>query len=231
MYNNNLSGYVGGIAGGSDCEGTEISYCYNMGNINSVGNWTGGIAGDVTRGAKIKYCYNKGTIVTEQESNCDTDASGGIVGATYYDFNDVNSNGKINEVLNCYNLGNVLCKNSRKIRYIGGIIGIIQKGYARIDNSYNQATVSASTSGSHLGGIIGLISNYPQITVTNCASGIAPAIGTNQAGNNETIINVLGGQSDMPNILSVINASNEEKFKEDRDNINEVYPILNWQTF
>lgn len=196
-----------------------------------MGTWTGGISGAITRGAKIKNCYNKGTIVTEQESNCETDFSGGIVGNSYYDFNDVNSNGKITEVLNCYNLGNIFCKNSRNVRNIGGIIGYIQNGYARINNSYNQATVSASASGSNLGGIIGLIRNYPQITVTNCSSGIAPAIGTNQAENNATIINVLGGQSDMPNILSVINASNEEKFKEDRDNINEGYPILNWQTF
>lgn len=110
-------------------------------------------------------------------------------------------------------------------------MGLIQNGYARINNSYNQATVSASASGRHLGGIIGLISNHPQIMVTNCASGIEPTIGTNQAGNNITITNVLGGQSDMPSILSVINAGGKAKFKEDSNNINEGYPILNWEVF
>ena len=120
--NNNWSGYVGGIAGGIDCEGAEISYCYNMGNINSVGCWTGGIAGDVTRGAKIKNCYNRGSIITEQEKS-GADYIGGIVANSYYDINDVNSAGKISEVLNCYNLGNVFCKNSRNTRYVGGIMG------------------------------------------------------------------------------------------------------------
>ena len=42
---------------------------------------------------------------------------------------------------------------------------------------------------------------------------------------------VLGGQNNLPNILSVINANKEEKFKEDSNNINEGYPILNWQLF
>lgn len=227
-----MSGYVGGIAGGINCEGAEISYCYNMGNINSVGCWTGGISGDVTRGAKIRNCYNKGSIVTEQESIDGIDYIGGIVGNSYYDINDVNSVGKISEVLNCYNLGNVFCKNSRNTRYVGGIMGLIQNGYVKIDNNYNRAMVSESTSGAHLGGIIGIIENYNQITVTNCASEIQPAIGTNRAtGSNITITNVLGGQSDMPSILSVINAGGEAKFKEDSNNINEGYPILNWEVF
>ena len=92
--------------------------------------------------------------------------------------------------------------------------------------------VSASASGAHLGGIIGIIESYNQITVTNCASGNEPAIGTNRAtGSNITITNVLGGQNNLPNILSVINANNEEKFKEDSNNINEGHPILNWQLF
>lgn len=228
---NNWSGYVGGIAGGINCEGAEISYCYNMGNINSLGYWTGGIAGDVTRGAKIKNCYNRGSIITEQERS-EADYIGGIVGNSYYDINDVNSVGKISEVLNCYNLGNVFCKNSSNTRYVGGIMGLIQNGYVKIDNNYNQAMVSASASGAHLGGIIGIIESYNQITVTNCASGIEPAIGTNRAtGSNITITNVLGGQNNLPNILSVINANKEEKFKEDSNNINEGYPILNWQLF
>lgn len=89
-----------------DWEGAEISYCYNMGNINTVGCWTGGISGDVTRGAKIKNCYNKGTIVTEQE-RVEGDYIGGIVGNSYTDVE------KISEVSNCYNLGSIMSNNSR----------------------------------------------------------------------------------------------------------------------
>ena len=194
-----------------------------------MGCWTGGIAGNITRGEKIKNCYNRGSIITEQEKS-EADYIGGIVANSYYDINDVNSAGKISEVLNCYNLGNVFCKNSRNTRYVGGIIGLIPNGYVKIDNNYNRAMVSASTSGAHLGGIIGIIENYNQITVTNNVSEIEPAIGTNRAtGSNITITNVLGGQSNFPNILSVINANDEAKFKEDSNNINEGYPILNWE--
>lgn len=212
-------GYVGGITGGANYEDTEINSCYNLGEVNSTGTWTAGISGIITRGAKMENCYNKGNIIANQNV-------GGISGLTYY--NSAHPN-KICQINNCYNLGNVVCRNSGQGQSIGGVLGLISPGYTKIDNCYNQGSVTETVQGSYLGGIIGRIDDYEQITVTNCSTTMAMAIGSNAA-SNATITNVLGGQTNLPSILSVVNTDSDGTFVEDTEGINDGYPVLKWQT-
>lgn len=215
-------GYVGGITGGANYEDTKIDFCYNLGEVNSTGRWTGGISGIISRGAKIENCYNKGNIIANQNPWSNV---GGISGITYYDSAHPN---KICRINNCYNLGDVICRNSGQGQSIGGVLGLISPGYTQVDNCYNQGSVTATVQGSYLGGILGRIDDYEQITVTNCSSLMATAIGSNGA-SNATITNVLGAQTNLPSVLSVVNTNSDGTFVEDIKGINDGYPILWWQ--
>lgn len=223
---NNLTvSYVGGITGGVNHEKSKISYCYNTGNISSTGCWTGGISSGLTRGATLENCYNKGNITVEGNKNQPV-YEGGIIGNTYC---DNNYGKKICKMSNCYNLGEVNCKKSGNYRHIAGVMGYIQTGYTQMENCYNQGRVSSVT-GANVGGILGLVSNYEQIIINHCATTKLTAIGKNEAtSNNAVITNVLGEQTTIPTILSVINSGEEEIFVEDITNINEGDPVLKWQ--
>ena len=133
------------------------------------------------------------------------------------------------KIRNCYNIGEVLCKNSSRDAGVGGITGSIQNGYANLDNNYNKANVNATSSGANVGGVIGKILNNPQITITNCKTTTSVAIGLNEAtSSNATITNVTSNQSQIPDILSIINIDNEGVFVKDTKT-NNGDPILKWQ--
>ena len=158
-------GYVGGITSGNNQE-SQISYCYNTGEVRSTRDWLGGITSSVTKGSKVNNCYNKGKVIRESIHDVDHLITvGGIASNTHY---DSSYGAKICLIKNCYNIEEISCENSLRNIRIGGIIGTIQSGYANLDNNYNKANVSATSSGARVGGIIGDILNNPQITVTNC---------------------------------------------------------------
>ncbi len=96
-YDVSSSGYgasAGGIVG---CSGTEISNCYNTGDVSSQSNfashgysYSGGIVGSTSyNNTKISYCYDIGMYVWSSDYYC-----GGIVGLTY--------NRSIPTLTNCY---------------------------------------------------------------------------------------------------------------------------------
>lgn len=211
---------------------SEINYCYNTGEISSrAERWVSGIASSVTRGSKINNCYNSGKITIENEHKKEYNYRvGGIASNTYYD----SSYGeKICEIKNCYNMGEIIYK-SYEGGYnisVGGILGDIQNGYTNLNNNYNKGNISAIITDINLGGIIGkIVKDFPQITVTNCATTTENSIGTNETtANDVTITNVTSNQTQMPNILDVINIGTEEVFVKDEKNINQSNPILKWQ--
>lgn len=106
-------GYIGGIVGMLNFEGSEISSCYNAGIIEATGSWTGGITSGVARRAKVKNCYNRGNIL--QQYNARWACAGGIAGNT---FQPSNYGTKAIEVTNCYNLGTVEAKGNTKKLYV-----------------------------------------------------------------------------------------------------------------
>ena len=219
---------VGGITGQLN-ENSKIYNCYNTGNITSIAqNYYGGICGNTNGNNNIiEKCFNSGEI------NSDTNSSniGGIVGGIF-------SSSIRTQVNECYNKGNITGYNG-----VSGICGLNQ---GEISNCYNTGNIS----GNHIiGGIIGnnqySLSNCYNIGIINGNSNEGSIAGQNHLGtiNNcyslenvssklcGNIINPIGEEcsfktsSELQGLYTILGS----EFKEDTENINNGYPILNWQ--
>lgn len=122
-------------------EGT-ISNCWNIGDVNSTGNYIGGVVGINYYGTIIN-CYNTGSV-------SGSSWIGGVAG--------VNSSGTI---INCYNIGDLSASSSRS--HIGGVVGYNYDSNSTIINCYNSGSVSGG-SDSGLGGVAGANRG----TIDNC---------------------------------------------------------------
>lgn len=221
---NNFS--VGGITGGAD--NTIVKNCYNSGEITGVGQ-VGGIVGRISA-TSILNCYNSGKIISNKE------ASGGIVGECIsattsiikncYNVANINGSantggicGRINGTIeNCYNLANVTGNGTT-----GGIVG---SGHNTIiKECYNKGNISGKSEqkpNAFEGGIVG--DSYSADNIELCkwySDTIEYAVGSLGITDGYTI------NLEMPDIISIIN--DENTFKEDKNNINNGYPILNWE--
>lgn len=233
---------IGGVV--AICVNSNINNCYNTGTIESTQVNAGGIAGMSTNSTIINS-YNLGSISA-------TDNSGGITalnisGEMYncYNVGSISGNSKIGGIVSsnsgkiymCYNVGNVTstgdyvggiigansgtlydCYNSQNTiqgqRYVGGICGWNQKG--EIYNCYNTGNVTGINTVT--GGIIGANGAI----VKNCYF-LENKINN---GNGITIEGItLKNDSEMKEIYSLLSSN----FKKDTENINQGYPILNWQ--
>ena len=217
---------AGGIIGASSENNTSsnIRNCYNNANIQGVTSSNmnrnvGGIAGSLVS-ATLTNCYNAGNIIGVKNGDKTSDTYlfriGGIIGSQ-------NSNSSINNV---FNLRNVISKNSSTDLRVGGITGGITNNATNtsVNNAYNTGSIEAEgLSSSQVGSIAG--SNL--ITFSNCFY----LKGTYDIGvaGSETVTGVTEWDSieDFPSVLSVVNS--EGAFKEDTNNINNGYPILEWQ--
>lgn len=140
--------YVGGIAG--NIGSSSISNCYNTGNVNSYkGTYmgTGGIVG-YSEGSSIINSYNTGEIYSK------TEWSNGRVGGIAGDA--TNNTGVTTNIINCYNLGNL----------IGDCAAGIVSGYGNCDivNCYSAGNVFGDK---YSGGIIDYNSYYNKKNITN----------------------------------------------------------------
>ena len=204
-YNNGIitgTVAIGGIVG-LDTNNSNVEQCYNLNNIISTSttndNDTGGIIGKIDNG-KIDSCYNKGKVTGSS-------VIGGILGRC-------TNNSK---VMNCYNVGEI--SGNQKIGGISGIIGNYNEtSMIQIENCYSAKDI---TGDNDVGAIYGY--NYNTITIQDI--------------NNYYLINTVNGGNDILS-KATQKTSNELKsmvnilgnaFKEDIDNINNGYPVLNWQ--
>lgn len=112
----------GGIVGHVSSN-SEISNCYNVGNV-ALGQIQGGIVGYVSSNSEISNCYNVGDVVFGQ-------TQGGIVGV-------ISSNSEISD---CYNVGNVASGDN----YQGGIAGSLNESI--IFNCYNMGGIPSGEAG------------------------------------------------------------------------------------
>ena len=193
------------------------------GNIQGTSR-TGAIVGYAYQNSKIINCYNSSNI-----SSTDNFV-GGIVGY-------------IREkviIENCYNSGNIISSGS----LIGGIVGGISD--SRIKNCYNTGHIE----GGSTGGISGAV--YTNASIENCynvgnlKSTVGTAFSINCSGNslvtfknNYYLENTVNDSNDIfPQEECIVKNSQEMKelystlgnaFKEDSNNINNGYPILQWQ--
>ena len=205
-----IAGYVGGICGNNRGEG-KISKSYNNGNIKAV-YVVGGITGGNTQKGEIEYCYNLGDIVgTGKEKESDITHSGGISG---------NSFGKINS---CYNVGNIEGEYSDN----GGIAGTMMEN-GEITNCYNIGEII--NKGSNLGNIVGAA--HTQSKINNCyfTREICNLNGVGGIGASTVSINIIEKTINYMKTNDFVKDlnKNEEVFKLG-GNLNNGYPILNWQ--
>ncbi len=141
-----------------------IDNCHNYGEINSTGNFTGGIASYSTAKLTIRNCTNNAKVATTNGFNV-----GGILGTcdsvtrTFLIENCVNS-GKI-ETARATNNSDALQLNT------GGIIGRAN-GIVTIRNCQNNATVEATQAGAYpgmtsMGGIVGIAEINGNVSIYN----------------------------------------------------------------
>ena len=108
----------------------------------------------------------------------------------------------------------------------GGIVGYGNYQYEteianfNINNAYNIGTINIENANNKL---VGSISGDGNITFNNCYY----LKGTYDVGGTVTGITELDSINEFPSVLEVVNG--DEAFKEDTNNINNGYPILNWQ--
>ena len=212
---------VGAIVGYANSN-TILENCHNKSNITSNSRQVGGIAGQNGANCFIINCSNTGNI------NALSDI-GGIVGINYGDVRSCYNSGKINATTTC--VGGITgtnngiinsCYNTNDISgsgtNCGGIVGLMQSDKTAIFNSYNIGNIIAENTSS--GGIVGV---YVDGTVQNCYYLENIVNGGNE--NNK----VDGVTSKTSEELKKLSTKLGEYFKEDTNNINNGYPILQWQ--
>ena len=243
----------GGILGQGKA---NINKCYNKGNIsanggdNSIG--IGGICGHLDNGY-IKNCYNNAEVKEMGNQTQGESAIGGIVSASSVDniTNCYNSGIVIGDIYgariggilghqdivgtisNTFNIGEIKLENqdtSTGYDYVGGIIGVAggsDKYHADISNAYNVGKISIETPKGRIGSIAG--TNWANVmSYNNCyyLTGTYE-VGVDSQGGSYTGITELDSIDKFPSVLSVVNG--DSAFKEDSNNINNGYPILEWQ--
>ena len=239
----NVGNYSGGIVGNLT-ENAQIINCHNQITIESEnGTRIGGIAGIVWKNAYIINCSNTANITAFGKIQGGTDETflGGITGSCDGNVEGCYNTGNIygyclsggivggmlqGEIKNCYNTGNI------KVDYAkaGGISGYIHYssgatiGYTRIINTYSVGKVIGQT---EIGASIGVNSDNKSI-----------AQASNNYALNQNNLPAIGGEVISENVKADLKTSEElkqlantlgEAFKEDTENINNGYPILQWQ--
>ena len=233
--NINASGYsISGICG-KVVEG-KIKRCYNTGNITGditvIYGVTSGIAclgmtynqggGD----RLIDECYNTGNITTYSKTYQNSRAAG---------IGEQNSitEGHTSCISNCYNTGEIRIistANPDTCPVASGICGQLGKNSV-VKNCYNIGKTSVSATANVLdvrqAGIVGCIfDKSTSVTNNYYLSGTAPyEVGEDSAGENFAYVGNERTAAQLKTLATTLGTS----FIDDKNNINNGYPILIWQ--
>ena len=202
--------YLAGIAGNNY---GYIENSYNCGKLNvNCDNINNLLIAGIANDGSISNCYNMGNIykrtIKESFSEQQVLQISGIGGNTKNTSN--------------YNLGDISV-DSNNGGYIAGISTKVRNNVV-FENCYNLGKIKTSNDNILIGGLTGWTENQEIINSKwlkgSSENGIA------YKGNN-VIDGSIGvdNEEEMPNILTIIGS----EFKEDINNINNGYPILNWQ--
>ena len=255
--NGNSSLTCGGIVGQVGTEGCNINKCFNDGKISIKGGnnsvQSGGICGKFYLGSdkSIRNSYNKAKVESTGKYIINSGGITGELGNSGQNFSIVNcynlgeiavntQEGRISGILgllasensnvtNVFNVGKITLENGKyESGYYGaaGILGATFPAYnATINNAYNIGIIELkNTTNQNIGSIIGNIGE--DITLTNCYFWT----GTYSVGvgyGNDIGVTELDSIDEFPSVLEVVNG--EGAFKADTNNINDGYPILEWQ--
>ena len=212
-------------------ENSSMKNCINNGQVFGV-EIVGGISGTL-RSSVIENSANYG--VVSDNNNSETKFIGGIIGEA-----------ESAEIIECYNVG--------KVSGNQGVAGIVGWGYdMKINSCYNNALVTGTTRVSGICGMVGLrgksSNNYIEncynsknITFSTLGGAIANYVVSGETldlKNNYYLENTVNNSNEAIPINGVETKNDEEmknlalslggKFKADTNNINNGYPILNWQ--
>ena len=197
-----------------------ISNCYNNARLEGTSeaqerSYIGGIIG-VSLSSEISNCYNLGQIIGNSENL----RIGGIVSNQ-----EVSNNITINNV---FNMATIEIKNSN-VYAVGGIIGLTaeENSNANLNNAYNIGTINKGNSTTQQIGSIAGTNRTNSIKFNNCYYlKETYSVGVGGSGSS-TGVTELNSIDKFPSVLSVVNR--DGVFKEDTNNINNGYPILEWQ--
>ena len=217
IKNESSIGSSGGIT--AYCSG-RISNCGNLANVYlhttvvGSGSNCGGIFTSAGASSEIINCYNKGTIIGIADA--EDLFVGGIAGTT----------GGI--IKNCYNIGSVSGEGTKALR-IGGIVGNIYDN--SVDSCYSIRTVRGNqTSDAAIGMIIGRKSGGTTRNIYYKKIDETQGIGVNGSTEDELIMQKTEEQMKQDSFVDLLNSENDGVvWKKDEANINNGYPILNYQ--
>lgn len=214
----NVSTSFGSITGYANI-GSNVENCVNKANIVSNSGNIGGIVGTISIDTNIINCCNIGNIKANT-------IVGGIAGISEANIDNCFNTGNINsettnvggivgcnqnKITNCYNMGNITGTGTN----IGGIVGLGQ-GDTIIENTYSKGIITTGRNG---GGIVGfqesgiVRNSYFLENTINGSNGI---INDGESPKKE---------EELKNIYILLG----NNFLQDKDNINNGYPILKWQ--
>jgi len=188
------------------------TYSYNVGGIVGANN------GDILR------CYNKANITGSVKNTvqCET-RNGGITGA-----NEDQGN-----ISNCYNTGTIYNSNikdeySNNLRgnRVGGVIG---KNRGTLENSYNIGKVISDNDDNNsvmIGSINGVRNSIGH--VNNCYY-LKDLVKTSGNNNKLDTDGTEIESEQKENLVNMLNGESSNVWKKDINNINNGYPILEWQ--
>ena len=219
--------------------GSVVGYMYNTGKISGCKNYAnlnqvnGGIVGNIAGSITVSDCINYGDI---------QNGSGGIVGGSngtdWEEFTNVQ-----HSIINCGNYGNI----TNSIDYTGGIVGFVK---GNVLNCYNVGNITTNRiyAAGIAGSAYGNIKNCYNLGNVQCGMGNVGGIGGSTTGKIENCYNKgditgnysvgeINGAGKNDTIVENCYSKNDEftasdlgtAYEEDTNNINDGYPILQWQ--
>ena len=203
--------------------GKSIRNSYNKAKVESSSKDvinSGGITGELGNSGQnfsIVNCYNLGEVVV----NTPEGRVSGILGFMASE----NSN-----VSNVFNVGKIILEDGK---YAGGYYGaggilgaiLLNANNTSMNNAYNIGIIELNnTINQNIGSIIGNVGE--DIILSNCYF-LTGTYGVGVGYGNSAGVTEKNDISDFPSVLEVVNG--EGAFKEDVNNINGGYPILEWQ--
>ncbi len=220
LKNENSTGgcYIGGIAVNVELSKAVVRNSYNLGKIvakTKLGNAAiGGISRNISSGSTVENCYNKGELNCYIDNIDNSIAIGGVVGT----IDDSSCFLK-----NSYNVGKIAIFSNidfQDLLKVGGIIGVNQG--KNISNGYNVGEIEVNGENALVGEIAGEVREDNNSSVSNMYYLKNTPFGKSKLTGNEA---VLVTEEELKNLEVTLG----DMFKKDSNNINNGYPILNWQ--